>query len=349
MSFTSPKWSGLDPMAVINEGECPPPMLVTSYMPLIEANQHRKKAKNGKTKRTKLENSSKVAKKPRVKNSAVTRKTGGLEHKQQNVHPQHSTFSQRVVSMQVQHKPARAKASRSSSKPNTTRECELSTTYNSVDEVIDEANAFLQCAHEAQALGMFHKAHTYLILAHGRLIGLGRFIEYGDAFGKSDGLKSDEEMDNINHEVNSSAMQSSHYGLNSTETPGASLPPKKKVTPSPTNKNQLQSISQGTPNNLSSNLAQWSQDLLYAVKGTGNSYATHKKRKDSRLRQKKRAASFDSTVSTSEIEQANPEINMQYKRHNSTYVNPNSWSASIMTADFACFDAKMLMKKSAFP
>ena len=202
-------------------------------------------------------------------------------------------------------------------------------TYNSVDEVIDEANAFLQCAHEAQATGRLMEAHTYLVLAHGRLIGLGRFAEYGDSFGNNNGLESDQDND-------SAAMQKS------VQTPGVSLPQKTKITPSPTNTNQSQAASQDDTNTLSGNLAQWSQELLYAVKGTDNSYATQKKRKNKR---KRRAASFDDTDSTVESAKVCYETKIQCKHHSHERCHANYYSASVMTQESACIDAKALMKK----
>ena len=45
---------------------------------------------------------------------------------------------------------------------------------STIDEIINEANDLLQAAHEAQCLGRLRNASSYLLLAHARLVGLGR-------------------------------------------------------------------------------------------------------------------------------------------------------------------------------
>lgn len=48
------------------------------------------------------------------------------------------------------------------------------TSSSGIDEVLNEADHLLQAAAEAQALGRLRNASTYLLLAHARLVGLGR-------------------------------------------------------------------------------------------------------------------------------------------------------------------------------
>ncbi|KAL7544258.1 hypothetical protein ACHAWF_007637 [Thalassiosira exigua] len=48
---------------------------------------------------------------------------------------------------------------------------------NAVDEAIDEANALLRAAAEAQALGRLRTSYSCLLLAHSRLVGLGRRVD----------------------------------------------------------------------------------------------------------------------------------------------------------------------------
>ena len=46
--------------------------------------------------------------------------------------------------------------------------------YSGIDEVLSESDQLLRAAAEAQALGRLRSANTYLLLAHARLVGLGR-------------------------------------------------------------------------------------------------------------------------------------------------------------------------------
>ena len=46
--------------------------------------------------------------------------------------------------------------------------------YSGIDEVLSESDLLLRAAAEAQALGRLRNASTYLLLAHARLVGLGR-------------------------------------------------------------------------------------------------------------------------------------------------------------------------------
>ena len=46
--------------------------------------------------------------------------------------------------------------------------------YSGIDEVLSESDQLLRAAAEAQALGRLRNASTYLLLAHARLVGLGR-------------------------------------------------------------------------------------------------------------------------------------------------------------------------------
>lgn len=48
---------------------------------------------------------------------------------------------------------------------------------NAVDEVIDEVNHLLQAAAEAQALGRLRNSYSCLLLAHQRLVGVGRRVD----------------------------------------------------------------------------------------------------------------------------------------------------------------------------
>ncbi len=48
------------------------------------------------------------------------------------------------------------------------------TSSSGIDEVLNESDHLLQAAAEAQALGRLRNASTYLLLAHARLVGLGR-------------------------------------------------------------------------------------------------------------------------------------------------------------------------------
>lgn len=64
------------------------------------------------------------------------------------------------------------KASKSAPKPILKTEPKEGATF--IDEVINEANDLLQAAREAQCLGRLRASSSYLLLAHARLVGLGR-------------------------------------------------------------------------------------------------------------------------------------------------------------------------------
>eukprot|EP00804_Cyclotella_cryptica_P003977 CCRYP_013901-RA/>CCRYP_013901-RA protein AED:0.18 eAED:0.18 QI:0/-1/0/1/-1/1/1/0/331 len=73
------------------------------------------------------------------------------------------------------------KAGNTSSKahPSSAREGEKSNNHETpaasfIDEIINEANDLLQAAREAQSLGRLRSSASYLLLAHARLVGLGR-------------------------------------------------------------------------------------------------------------------------------------------------------------------------------
>jgi len=51
------------------------------------------------------------------------------------------------------------------------------TTTNAIDEVINEINHLLQAASEAQALGRLRNSYSSLLLAHQRLVGIGRRVD----------------------------------------------------------------------------------------------------------------------------------------------------------------------------
>lgn len=361
----------------------PAPKVVTS-LPSIEAKQQ-KKGEKDKAMRRKIKQSSrphskknearkqnKPVGKSRTKKSVAnntSRKTAAAKHKVQQ--PEYDPAPKLTISMPVfedkqqrQQQRLLNKVSSHISRSSQDAAGREPSNYNSVDEVIDEANAFLQCAYEAQALGLLKKAHIYLILAHGRLVGLGRFAEYGHPFGQIDGLECDLELENTTNSEDGllDTFQMHHNEAKSMKTPshGTPLLPKPKITPSPTNTNQLQSTTQET-NNLSGTLAQWSQEVLYKQKGIGNAYAAHKQRKAHRntIRiQKNRAASFDSkeasdssltsekndVVKTEKATQQKPTCK---ESNESVHANLGTLSASVMTADFAPLDAKVLIGESS--
>ena len=226
------------------------------------------------------------------------------------------------------------------SKCATSQQCEAK--YTSFDEILDESNAFLQCAYEAQALGRLNEAHSYLILAHGRLVGLGNFIEQ-----EHDRKNGGDKLDYITsheHEIHHLQEQIPD-AANSMFTPhGAPSSLKPKITPSPTNTSSLNIYES---NNLSGNLAQSAQQLLFEQKGIGNRYAADKERKAHNSRQRKaRAASFDSKeVSDSSMKEnlINSTLVKKLKPCENDTANLTTWSPSIMTAEFACLDAKALL------
>ena len=204
--------------------------------------------------------------------------------------------------------------------------------YNSIDEVLDESDAFLQCAYEAQSLGRLNEAHNYLILAHGRLVGLGRFVEHGDT--ASCHRVHRNTLDKIQGTLSPQGVPSS---LNSI------------ITPSPANH---------TPNDyegkcLADKLAQRSQELLYTQKGLGYKYASYTERKAySNQQRKARAASYDSkevTDSSSKLEKENRNNSLKSRRQESRECCEKCYTsfvcnASNVTADFACLNAKSLLK-----
>jgi len=53
----------------------------------------------------------------------------------------------------------------------------ITPTTNAIDEVINEVNHLLQAASEAQALGRLRNSYSSLLLAHQRLVGLGRRVD----------------------------------------------------------------------------------------------------------------------------------------------------------------------------
>jgi hypothetical protein len=69
--------------------------------------------------------------------------------------------------------PSATKAASSKSPPPPSNNNQL-TSSSGIDEVLNEADHLLQAAAEAQALGRLRNASTYLLLAHARLVGLGR-------------------------------------------------------------------------------------------------------------------------------------------------------------------------------
>ena len=218
--------------------------------------------------------------------------------------------------------------------------------HNSFDEALDESNAFLQCAYEAQALGRLNEAHNYLILAHGRLVGLGRLIEQGsDEDNRLGGIMS------IADETCQS-FQSSPDAVKSLVTPhGAPASRRPKITPSPPNANNGNGCHPvHESNNLSGHLAHWSQELLYRQKGIGNRYTADKEKKAHNKRQREiRAASFDSkeTMGSSTKEKKVGSTNMTTDKHASRDHrdrNVCSLSSSVMTSNSACLDAKLLLK-----
>lgn len=235
-------------------------------------------------------------------------------------------------------------------------EVEHASEYNSVDEILDEANAILQCAHEAQSLGWLKEAHTYLILAHGRLVGLGRLIEQRDVdIGMYGCLKKDNET-GTTAQASSYTAQSATHALKRIETPHASqLSQMPKVTPSPASTSQLQTLEE--TNNLSGNVARWSQELLYRQKGIGNKHANYVRRKEHSQRLRKiRAASFDSkeiSCYNTKVDTENlcisGEVQIMKRMRDSLDASISTWDASVMTANFTCLDAKSWLKKSSLP
>ena len=216
--------------------------------------------------------------------------------------------------------------------------------HNAFDETLDESNAFLQCAYEAQALGRLNEAHNYLILAHGRLVGLGRLVE-------QQGGDEDNRLDSIVDIADDSCsnFQSIPGGVKSLATPhGAPASLRPKITPSPPTTNGLHPVYEAT--NLSGHLAHWAQELLYRKKSIGNRYTADKEKKAHNKRQRDiRAASFDSkeTLGSStkkkSVRSTNTATDDFIPRGNSDR-NVCPMKSSVMTADSACLDAKLLLK-----
>lgn len=225
-------------------------------------------------------------------------------------------------------------------KPKTTTPLPKRPRYNSLDEIVDESDALLRAAYEAQALGRLNVAHTYLLLAHGRLIGLGRFLEQDDddCF---DIDRIESEMDKVEppHQESESTT-----AVNTMATPhGVSSSLKPMITPSPLN--DLSTVQEN--NSLSFKLAQSAQALLYNQKGIGNMYPSVKERKARNNRQRKaRAESFDSS-SNWNPEKENVGNLKEYREKKMSVDNTKlcTLNASIMTANFASLDAKSWLTK----
>ena len=204
--------------------------------------------------------------------------------------------------------------------------------HNSIDEVMDESDAFLQCAHEAQSLGRLNEAHNYLILAHGRLVGLGRFLEHGD-----DAVSS--------HCVHQTTLDE---GEGTTSPHGFPPPLNSAITPSPANQMPIHHEDKC----LADKLSQRSQELLYRQKGLGYKYASYAERKaHSNQQRKARAASFDSKEGTdsnsNSLEKENMNNSLKPSRQKSRECcegGYTSFTCNAVTADFACLNAKSLFK-----
>jgi hypothetical protein len=107
-------------------------------------------------------------------------------------------------------------------------------------------------------------------------------------------------------------------------------------------------------NNMSATLARWSQELLFRQKGVGNKHADYIRRKEhsQRLR-KNRAASFGSEEESDSIIKSDRENECKSGEAQMKIVcesiNANTWDASVVTANFACLDAKSWLEKSSLP
>eukprot|EP00804_Cyclotella_cryptica_P019980 CCRYP_007883-RA/>CCRYP_007883-RA protein AED:0.22 eAED:0.22 QI:0/-1/0/1/-1/1/1/0/330 len=222
---------------------------------------------------------------------------------------------------------------------------------NAIDEVLSESDDLLRCAHEAQALGRLNEAQSYLYLAHARLVGLGRFSEQGyvddekeDCVSKKGHADSNEAI-SANNVVGSSSdeLKPTLEATTSMLTPHAErLSLKAMITPSPMSTSHLPTI-EGS-NNLSGYLAQSALNLLYKQKGI-------ERKADQSSRRRSRAKSVDSNLKESSMPQRE-KIGTQSVdkrgKHESDDVNLSPscvWSASVMTANDADLDAKVLMQK----
>ena len=105
-------------------------------------------------------------------------------------------------------------------------------TTNAIDEVINEVNHLLQSASEAQALGRLRNSYSCLLLAHQRLVGVGRRVDRSYC-------EAEEDTSNVTaadpHTVQASSLSNSsldsHYQPPPTTT--TLSPPRIPTTPPP--------------------------------------------------------------------------------------------------------------------
>lgn len=82
--------------------------------------------------------------------------------------------------------------------------------HSGIDEVLSESDQLLRAAAEAQALGRLRNASTYLLLAHARLVGLGRRFDRSRIVGSS---ASTTATDGTNEDGEDSKLSASAGGI----------------------------------------------------------------------------------------------------------------------------------------
>jgi hypothetical protein len=85
-----------------------------------------------------------------------------------------------------------------------------------IDEIINESNDLLQAATEAQSLGRLRSSAGYLLLAHARLVGLGRRFDRSRCLEDEVSSPPKKENPSSDHDDNSNTLQENQDNSNAT-------------------------------------------------------------------------------------------------------------------------------------
>lgn len=198
--------------------------------------------------------------------------------------------------------------------------------WSVIDEVLDESDDLLRCAYEAQSLGRLSDAQSYLYLAHGRLVGLGRLVEHGNVLDEENGFLKTADTNQVSC-------------VGRMQTPHAErLSLKPKITPSP----QIANMAAAQECNLSGYLAQSAQELLYKQRRSGkkNLSLKHNNRSQARVNSVE-AKLFADNWEKEKTGNAQEHVT-RLAGHPSGSV---AWNHSVMTSYEAELDAKVWVKK----